>query len=351
MKILADASLPHLSKLFHPKFELTLYHSLDEVPALLVGQTILFCRSTLKVSAQLIQDHALQCVATASSGTDHIDDQHLQQQGIQLIDAKGSNARAVADYVIATLAWLLQNKPLTGKRVGIIGLGQVGAQVQHRLRALDLDIICYDPLKAKNDPLFHSCAFEELTRCDVLCIHASLHDVAPYATRHLFNAKFFKQLKANTVIINAARGDIVDEAALLANPQPIIYCTDVYANEPSINEQIIQYATLCTPHIAGHSLEAKTNAVFQASQQLHRMYALDMPFFEMKANATVLSPQPTWQENILGVFNPINDTQQLKAAKNKATAFLAQRIAHNYRHNFNCYDTHLLKEYDKQFFD
>src|SRR5690554_546410 len=100
MKILADASLPGLLQAFPKPFQLTLYHELKEVPQLLSGKEILLCRSTLKIAEPLLKGHSLRYLATASSGTDHIDKAYLRANSIELFDAKGSNATAVADYVI-----------------------------------------------------------------------------------------------------------------------------------------------------------------------------------------------------------------------------------------------------------
>lgn len=105
MNILADASLPGLKQAFPKPFHLTEYHHPDEIAQLLPGQDILLCRSTLKVNQSLLKNHCLQYVATASSGTDHLDHLWLGSQNIQVIDAKGSNAQAVADYVVACLAF------------------------------------------------------------------------------------------------------------------------------------------------------------------------------------------------------------------------------------------------------
>lgn len=348
MKILADATLPHLNDLFADFFTLTTYSNDQQLTSMLRDYDILICRSTLKVSAALLKHTSIQCVATASSGIDHIDSNYLNQHGIRLLDAKGCNAIAVADYVIATIALLHQEKQIVGGKAGVIGVGAVGSQVAIRLSALGYEVICYDPYKALIDQTTAYCDWQELITCDLLCLHANLHDNLPYPSRNLLNKKFLAQLKPYTILINAARGGIINEAALVNNQTPLIYCTDVYCNEPQINGQIINFAKICTPHIAGHSIEAKIAAITQISQQLHAYYQVAMPLTAQRAvSGPSLLPMPHWQENILALYNPRTETDFLKIATNKKDAFLSLRQAHRTRHNFSYYEMGQLSRYTK----
>ena len=343
MKLLADSTLPNLDALFLPAFTLTRYHSENDLPALLPHHDLLLCRSTLKVTQGLLEGSAIQCVATASSGIDHIDSHYLKNQGIPVFDAQGCNARAVADYVVSTLAYLSQHHRVLGHKAGVIGVGEVGSRVVSRLKAAGFDVICYDPLKAELDHHNPYCSLPELATCDLLCIHANLHSTAPYPSAHLFTAEFLAQLKPGVCIINAARGGIVDEAALLATNNSISYCTDVYSGEPMINAQLVDFSTLCTPHIAGHSIEAKADAVFKISQDLHQYYGLTRPAARPLSKnkeqlPTHANASTTWEEVALSLYNPIKDTVLLKTATNKSQAFLSQRQAHQHRHHFTFYD-------------
>jgi erythronate-4-phosphate dehydrogenase len=183
-----------------------------------------------------------------------------------------------------------------------------------------------------------------------LCIHANLHETPPYPSVNLITTAFFSKLKPGTVIINAARGGIIDEQALLTSKNPITYCTDVYQHEPHVHPAIIDYATLCTPHIAGHSIEAKTNAVEKISQQLHAYYGISLPT-PVISNANrapsyqINSSIPNWQDMVLNIFNPFEDTGILKKASDKSKAFLIRRQAHQSRHDFSCYN---LSDYNPQ---
>ncbi|STX28234.1 erythronate-4-phosphate dehydrogenase [Legionella beliardensis] len=336
MNILADASLPGLIEAFPPPFKLTLYHHLNDVSTHLAGQDILVCRSTLKVTKELLSGHSLRYVATASSGTDHIDELFLKDKKIQLFDAKGSNAHAVADYVLASVAYLQTYHGVTGQNAGIIGLGAVGSKVAARLRALNFKITAYDPPKSQRDNTFQSASLKELAQCDLICIHANLHDDLPYPSRNLIAEPILSQLKPNTAIINASRGGIVNEEALLKLATPIFYCADVFSHEPTINPDIVNFACLCTPHIAGHTIEAKYNAVILISQKIHHSLNLPEPTYAALpvAQSSNYHSSQRWQDYILSLFNPVNETKSLKTALDKTESFLQLRKAHQYRHDF-----------------
>lgn len=339
MRILADASLPGLDTAFPRPFILSRYYNPTELCNLLNEQDILLCRSTLKVNSNLLKTHRLSYIATASSGTDHLDHIFLKSQEITILDAKGSNAPSVADYVISCLAYLNKQHLIVGKKAGIIGMGKVGNKVYERLKAANFQIINYDPLKALEDPQFQSCELEHLFEADLLCIHADLHEHSPYPSINLIDEAFLAALKPGCVIINAARGGIVNEEALLNSQHQFIYCTDVYLNEPEIDKRIIDRATLCTPHIAGHSLEAKLAAVTMISEQLHRLLGLPIPQFTSTplTQSIDLPEEKSWQELVLSIYNPAEETYQLKHAQDIENAFLNLRKNHQKRHDFSVY--------------
>ncbi|HAT9460049.1 TPA: 4-phosphoerythronate dehydrogenase [Legionella pneumophila subsp. pneumophila] len=346
MNILADALLPGLDSAFPPPFTVTLYHKADEIPELLHYKDVLLCRSTLKINGDLLKNHQIKFVATATSGTDHIDFPFLESQNISIIDAKGCNAISVADYVVACLAYLDKQQLIQGKTAGIIGLGQVGTKVYERLNAAEFQLCLYDPPKATRDTSFQSCSLEDLFECDLLCVHAELHSDAPYPSLNLINRDFLKELKPGCIIINASRGGIVNEEALLHLGSAILYCTDVYNNEPHIDSRIVSKATLCTPHIAGHSLEAKFAAVAIVSRKLHQMLGLPYPQFATPEKPYRLNENSDWRELALSIYNPIHETLELKRAGNLSSAFLTLRKNHHHRHDFTTYfDSDSIKKY------
>jgi erythronate-4-phosphate dehydrogenase len=365
MRVLADKTLPGITTLFDSSFQVTLYATSAEAKTLICEQDVLLCRSTLKVSASLLSNSSVRCVATASSGTDHIDCNYLADNNITLIDAKGCNARAVVDYVIACIAYLSNVNKIVGMTVGVVGLGEVGSRLLPRLLALGFNVKCFDPLLAKTCANFIGCEIEDLFSCDLICIHANLHEDKPFPSKNLFNQNLIKHLKDGVVIINAARGGIVNEDDLLSTTKSITYCTDVYCNEPAINAKIIDFATLCTPHIAGHSIEAKKAAVSQVCEAIYNYFGVRLAnsscetqnilsgfeaSYLQNERSNKLFMQTGWQNEILELYNPYNETHYFKSTKDKQEAFTRQRQAHKNRHDFNTYSLKLSDERMKLIF-
>ena len=335
IKVLADASLPGLTKAFSAPFSITRYKSNADVPALLAGHDILLCRSTLTVNQKLLGANPIKIVATASSGIDHIDQSFLSQQNITLLDAKGCNAHSVADYVLCCLAYLKIKCGISPKKAGIIGIGAVGSLVAKRLQDIGLKVICYDPPKEQQDPHFKSANQSDLFTCDLVCVHANRHNTSPHPSINLLNEAFLQQLQPGTVILNASRGGIVNEAAILKMREKVIYCTDVYLNEPHIDPRIVEFATLCTPHIAGHSIEAKERAVTLLSEKIHAFYNVPAPFNLMKSKKG-FRPRLTnlSEQALLSLYNPSIETQRLKEVTLPLNeVFMSLRKAHNVRHD------------------
>ena len=332
IKLLADASLINLSIAFPHPFELTVYTKSLEIPELLYDKEILLCRSTLKCDRALLAHQQLRFLATASSGNDHIDKYFLEKIGVKLVDARGCNANAVADYSIACITYLKRYHGFCGNKYGIIGCGSVGSLVASRLKSLGYQVICYDPPRQERDSEFISADLRELFECNLLSIHTNLHNLPPHPSVNLIDTKFLNNLPHGTVIINAARGDVVDESAIIHAIQQngLFYCTDVYQNEPEINPMIVALATISTPHIAGHSIEGKLRAVTLVSEKLHNYYRLPPVGF-----GSLIKNNLVFKQDILDLYNPIYETRYLKNASHYlGQAFVELRKAH-LRHDFS----------------
>lgn len=348
IKILADGSLPNIATTFAKPFVITTYHSRKELTLKLPEHDVLVCRSTLPVDADLLKNSRITCVATASSGIDHIDTHYLTQHNIQLLDAKGSNAIAVADYVMSSLATLQKRQLLVGSKAGVIGVGKVGQRVVQRLIAAGFDVVCYDPLQKIISSKYRYVSLDEIASCDLISVHANWHHTKPYPSHQLINNAFLKQLKPGTTIINASRGHIIDETALLNTNKSIIYCTDVYANEPEIDARIVDFSTICTPHIAGHSIEGKQRVINFLCQKIYDHYDLSHSLLPIMVPKLGRLPLTDWQTIVLQLYDPSSDTSLLKSATNKALAFLSQRAAHQNRHDYMYYDASLLPPQTQQ---
>lgn len=231
---------------------------LTRVEALLV-------RSTTKVDMQLLdQCPNLKMVGTATAGIDHLNISELEQRNIRWASAGGCNAHAVAQYVVVTILELAKQDRflIRDKTIAIVGYGNVGSTVYKQLSNFGCDIRVYDPPKcenSQNNAFF--CSFDELIEADIICLHAPLNSEPNHPSFHLFDESVISNLKASQYLINAGRGELIDNSALerLYKTNSVLphIVLDVWENEPHYNVDLTRYCRLATPHIAGHTLEGK----------------------------------------------------------------------------------------------
>ena len=220
----------------------------------------LLVRSVTKVNQQLIENTQLKFVGSATIGTDHLDISALEQQGIAWSNAAGCNAQAVAEYVITALLHINAQFLDLGKQftLGIIGLGNVGSRLAYMAQLLGWNVIGYDPF-VKNSNIQQVELDTLLKQANAITTHVPLTQAGEYPTYHLINAERLAIMKPETILINSARGAVVEEAALIANilttQRKVVL--DVFEHEPEISEELLKIITLVTPHIAGYSLEGK----------------------------------------------------------------------------------------------
>ncbi len=233
-----------------------------------------FVRSTTPINADTIGRLAYkpQFVATATLGTDHIDTSFLQKNNIGFADAKGTSKHSVAQYVL-TAIFSLRPKSLTAPiRLGIIGLGNIGSTLAHYAVSLGWQVIAYDPLLPSSPPtayLTHTHDLADVLTSDVVSIHTPLTTGGLYPTYQMVDDDFLATMPNDTLLINTARGQIVDDVALMAdidrtNRQVVL---DVFASEPTLSATLLERLSLATPHIAGYSLDGKlrgTDSIYQA---------------------------------------------------------------------------------------
>lgn len=329
LKILADAHIPYIDDFFSEHFHVSRFHHEEELLSLITSHDILICRSNIKITKKMLENTPIQLVASATSGTDHIDLSGLQDLKIPVLHAKGSNAHAVSDYIISTLAYLETQHLMMGKNIAIIGYGSVGCMVNQRINELGYHAFQYDPYIQTPNPI----ALSQLHHMDVISLHPNYHMSPPYSTHHFINSKLLETLKPKVCIINAARGNVVDENAILHRDFQGIYCTDVYSNEPNINPNIIARATLCTPHIAGHSIESKWRMTTFVARQIFQKFGFEEPMVQPPKIVPRASHGNTWSAQALSLYNPLIETLSLK--KNPVPAhFKALRHQHHFRADF-----------------
>ena len=231
LKIIADEAIPFLKGVLEPYARIEYRPGRDFSSTDIRDADVLLIRTRTRCNQQLLKGSPVRMIVTATIGFDHIDLDYCQQQGIEVVTAAGCNARGVLQYIGATLAHLsrLQGWTPKDKTLGIIGVGHVGSLIDEYARAWGFRVITCDPprqLREHGDFL----PLEEVARqADILTFHTPLDET----TRHMVGTSLLRQVKSGTLIINASRGEVVDEEALLASGLP--YVLDVWEHEPDLN--------------------------------------------------------------------------------------------------------------------
>ena len=227
----------------------------------LIDTDVLLVRSVTTVNEALLSGTPVCFVGSATSGIDHIDVSYLQDCGIHFAHAGGANANSVVEYVLSAIAAVDDRleRLLAGEICGIVGYGQVGKTLAARFHALGIACRIYDPwLERANVP--EAVDLEEALACEVVCLHPELTEQAPYPSRHLVSRDTLPLLQPGALLINASRGGVIDNLALLAHLKAgndLLTVLDVWEDEPHINTALLKQVTLATPHIAGYSLDSK----------------------------------------------------------------------------------------------
>ncbi|MFV0265169.1 MAG: 4-phosphoerythronate dehydrogenase PdxB [Kluyvera sp.] len=276
MKILVDENMPYARELFSRLGEVKAVPGRPIPTDALTDADALMVRSVTKVNEALLGDKAIKFVGTATAGTDHVDRAWLQQAGIGFSAAPGCNAIAVVEYVFSALLMLAERDgfALADRTVGIVGVGNVGGRLQKRLEALGIKTLLCDPPRADNGEEGDFRSLDELVaEADVLTFHTPLYKDGPYKSLHLADEALIRRLKPGAILINACRGPVVDNAALLKclqEGQALSVVLDVWEPEPDLNLALLEKVDLGTSHIAGYTLEGKargTTQVFEAYSQ------------------------------------------------------------------------------------
>jgi (S)-sulfolactate dehydrogenase len=229
-------------------------------------------------------------------GLDNIDVPACEAAGMQVIPAAGANALSVAEYVVATAMLLLRGayqstadvasgkwprnalsngREIGGKRLGLVGFGSIGQLTAKLAQSVGMNVVAFDPMMAAEHPVFaqtgvRCVSLDALTAsADVISLHVPLLP----STRDLFNTSRIAALKPGAVLINTARGGVVDEAALAAALRSGHLggaALDVFGTEPVSNDNPFAGCPnlLLTPHIAGVTAEANERVSFMIAERV-----------------------------------------------------------------------------------
>ena len=301
-QVIIDKGIPFLEGVFPPEIDVR-YLSPEEItPEAVRCADALFVRTRTQINEALLHGSNIRFVATATIGFDHIDQDYCRRAGIHWVSCPGCNAQAVCDYVEEVISSIkLDENALT---IGIVGYGHVGQLVAQMAQRRGYKVLLSDP------PLGIGLSLEQLTPlCDVLTFHTPLTHDGEHPTYHLCDANILRLCKPNTLIINAARGGVIDEQALLSqlsslNSQ-LSTAIDCWEGEPNLNQELLKKVDLASFHIAGYSIQGKMNASEMCLRAFCEFFSLPILSINKKAVPLQGDSEKGWLMRI---------TEQLKAS-------------------------------------
>ncbi len=260
--------------------------ALDDADALIV-------RSAVDVNAETLRGKSkLRVIGRAGVGVDNIDLEAATKAGIAVMNTPGANAVAVAEQTLALMLALARHIPradsttragkwekkslegteLRGKTLGIVGLGRIGIEVARRARAFEMKLIAHDPFVAAAVAHEHGIELAELDQVYAVADYLTLHVGLTAQTSGMINEKSLAKMKRGVRIINCARGELVDEAALaaaLTSKHVAGIALDVFTQEPPRNSPLLALENvIATPHVAGSTKEAQDAVGVQIASQV-----------------------------------------------------------------------------------
>ena len=271
MLIVADENIPLLDAFFAGFGEIRRVPGRSIDRATVEQADVLLVRSVTNVNRALLEGSKVRFVGTCTIGTDHLDLDYFNEAGISWSSAPGCNARGVVDYVLGSLMTLaeIEGVDLPQRTYGVIGAGEVGGRLIKVLKGLGWNVKVCDPPRQAAEGGDYVSLEQIIEQCDVISLHTPLTRTGEGATWHLFDEQRLQQLQPGTWLINAARGPVVDNAALrnvLLEREDLQAVLDVWEAEPEVDVALAELCVLATPHIAGYSLDGKQRGTAQIYQ-------------------------------------------------------------------------------------
>lgn len=318
MKIVADEKIPFLEGRIAGA-DLVRLPAPEITKESLMDADVLMTRTRTRCDASLLEGTPVRMVATATIGTDHIDLDWCRSAGIEVRNAPGCNAPGVALYVWSSL--LHSGFDPKGKKVGVIGCGNVGSVVARWGEILGAEVMVCDPPRkeAGYTDLEYLSLEEVLAQSDAVTLHTPLTKGGYHPTFHLIDRESLRHMKPGAFFVNAARGEVLESDAVSdAIESGVIKSAiiDTWENEPDLNLRLLNLADVATTHIAGYSVEGKQRATRMALEALRDSKTLHSSLLiqtEGLAGPYVM-PQILPEDLVMSHYDPAPMTLALKAS-------------------------------------
>ena len=354
MKIVADDRIPFLKGVFEPFAQVVYLPGKQICNDDLSDADALITRSVTKCDAALLDGTPVKLIATATIGDDHIDRVFCSKNGIEIATAPGCNASAVEQYICSALLTIAEKKHFDpkGKKLGIVGVGNVGSRVKHIAELLGMKTLLNDPPRAEKEGKDGFVDLDVLLEeSDIITMHVPLTFEGKYSTYHLAGESFFSKIKKPVVFINSSRGKVVDTYALknaIEKSRVKASVIDVWENEPDIDRELLNFVDIATPHIAGYSMEGKARATRMAVEAVSDFFGFDLQFGlpEQDDEKQIIdidcdgkSDRKVIFEAVCSSYNIMNDDEMLR---NEPENFEALRRNYKFRREAGHYKLRLV---------
>lgn len=330
MKIIADKNIPYLKGIAEHFGEVTYLDGAAFSHDTIKNTDTLIVRTVTRFDEAILKDTQVKLICSATIGYDHIDTAYCDTHGIAWRNAPGCNSGSVMQYIVSSLIVVARKKgfDLKDKTIGIVGIGNVGKKVARACEILGMKVLLNDPPRERAEGSGQFVNLETIVReSDIITFHTPLIKEGADKTYHLADKTFFASLKKKPVVINSARGGIVDtEAIKVALKEGMISgaVIDCWENEPLIDTEYLNMVDIATPHIAGYSADGKANATRMSLESIAGFYNLDKsPISEIKIpepeNPLIDLNKFTDSDSrvydaILETYNPLGDFARLQAS-------------------------------------
>jgi len=319
MKLMIDDTVWGIKEIFSDFGEIVTLPGRQIDRQSLLDCVILIVRSRTKVNKELLEGTKVQFVGSTVAGLDHIDEAYLQENNITFASAQGCNASAVTEYVISALANLANDYSfdLSSKTLGIIGVGNVGSRLDFKAKQLGITTLLNDPPRQEIEGKKGFLDLNTVLGADIVTIHTPLTFSGSCPTHNLLGSNNFDLITEDTILINAARGGVIDED-LWENTKTKANVIDCWVDEPNINSRLQSSAYWATPHIAGHSIDAK----FMGSYMIYKVLCsftkspLKSEVEHLINPVTVNIKENTLHETLNEIYPFINDDKAIKNISN-----------------------------------
>ena len=291
MKIIIDKDLQELSEILNrdETLKVECLAPKDINNKNIKSAEALFLRSITKIDNKLLENTKVKFVASLTSGEDHINHETLKNLDISLSSGQGGNTLAVVEYVLSTLSILLIDKKITPfeTKIGIIGFGRIGQKLIKRCNGFEMKVKVFDPFVNKEIiEKFGGQKVENLEDGLKICDYVSLHVPLNEKTKNLIDYSKLKNMKREVIVINTARGGIINENDLdKALRENIIFGAglDVFENEPidKTNPLLSNKKVLLSPHSATFTNECKSRMSLETTKNI-------IDFFENKIDKSMI---------------------------------------------------------------